>query len=323
MIHIVTLFAQNYMSRGLAMMESIQNTSSRDFKFTVLAMDNLTYEYMKLLRSKSLDVIHIKNFQDHEFQSLISTRPFRELCWTAASCLTNFVFNSDQTSDFIVYVDSDCYFFSDISKLVEKWNDKANIFVHEHRYSPGREQWEATAGRFNVGVVGFRRISSEAKNCLKRWRNQVLDNCELNPEKGLCGDQGYLDEWPNLYPSLHIMSKTGEGAAPWNIEPISARKEMGKVQVSGNDLIFYHFHALRLGFNMKFHIFVSEMAIGYCIPKTIKNLVYKPYLHHMRQIHARLRKDGFLLEGLGLAAFSAKDILMTRKQKKQMLYMLL
>ena len=214
MIHVVTLFAQNYMSRGLAMLESVQKYSTAPLRITVLAMDVETESYLEKAQIPNLHFISIEDFQDPDFRKLLESRPFRELCWTAASCLTNYVFKKDSESEFIIYIYSDCYFFSDIAKLCAQWNAESNIFVHEHRYSAGRLQWEATAGRFNVGVVGFRGKSKEAEACLAKWRQQVLDVCELNPELGLCGDQGYLNEWPTAYPGLQIMSSPGEGAAP-------------------------------------------------------------------------------------------------------------
>jgi hypothetical protein len=77
--------------------------------------------------------------------------------------------------------------------LLAEMGDNKNILIHPHRFSPDRLACEATAGTFNVGFVGFR-VSDEARACAGRWREQVLALCVKDPEKGLCGDQGYLNE---------------------------------------------------------------------------------------------------------------------------------
>ncbi len=322
MIHVVTLFAQNYMSRGLAMLESVQKYSTKPLRFTVLAMDIQTQSYLEKNRIQNLNLISIEDFQDPEFRKLLKSRPFRELCWTAASCLTNFVFNEDSESDFIIYIDSDCYFFSDIAMLCAQWNADSNIFVHEHRYSSGRLKWEATAGRFNVGVVGFRGNSKEARACLAKWRQQVLDVCELNPELGLCGDQGYLNDWPTAYPGLQIMSSPGEGAAPWNIEDRVATKSSSAVWISDKKLVFYHFHALRMSYNSQIRIVISQLAIGYIIPKSVKKFVYRPYLAHLHAVNKKLQKQGFNFSEIGLTKIGVWAISGSRNPGQEIIHLL-
>jgi hypothetical protein len=323
MIHIVTLFGLSYMSRGLAMIESIENTSNAPIKYTVLAMDDSTFQFLKTLKISNLHVLHLRDFADLEFQSLIKVRPFRELCWTAASCLVRNVFKTDEESDFIIYVDSDCYFYSNILEMTTNWENESNIFVHEHRYSPLRELWEDSAGRFNVGVVGFRGKSVEAWKCLERWRLQVLAVCELNPDKGLCGDQTYLNEWPGLYPGLQIMKSAGEGAAPWNVEPLLALRNKDSISVDGQKLIFYHFHSLRLGVNKKLRILSIRLAFGYSIPISFRKFVYGPYLKHLRTLNRRVLGAGYTLNEIGVVELSAKEIVASGVSKQQLIQLLL
>jgi hypothetical protein len=322
MIHVVTLFAQNYISRGLAMLESVQKYSTTPLRITVLAMDVETQSYLEEAHIPNLNSISIEDFQDPDFRKLLESRPFRELCWTAAACLTNYVFKKDSESEFIIYIDSDCYFFSDIACLSAEWNANSNIFVHEHRYSAGRLQWEATAGRFNVGVVGFRGNSKEAGACLAKWRQQVLDVCELNPELGLCGDQGYLNEWPTAYSGLQIMSSPGEGAAPWNIEDRVATKSSSVVCISDKKLIFYHFHALRMSYNSRIRIVISQLAFGYIIPKSVKKFVYRPYLAHLHSVNKKLQKQGFDFSEIGLTKIGVRAISGSRNPGQEIIHVL-
>jgi hypothetical protein len=290
------------------MIESIQKYGMSEVKFSVLAMDDRTFDYLISLKIPNVQLTRLCDFVDERFQELISSRPFRELCWTAASCFTRSIYRSDSESDFIIYVDSDCYFFTDISKLIYNWNEGSNIFIHEHRYSPLRIEWEKTSGVFNVGVVGFRQGSTEALACLDRWRLQVLNSCELKPDEGLCGDQGYLNEWPGLYPGLQIMNGAGEGAAPWNVEPLQARLDEKQVLIEGQELVFYHFHALEPGINRKLRILISSLALGYSIPSSIRRFVYKPYLRHLLRINRVLLNSGHTINEIGLKELGVKEI---------------
>ena len=322
MLHIVTLFGQSYMSRGLAMIESIQKNTSLSVKFTVLAMDDSTYDYLNSSTAPEVNVIALHDFRDQIFQSLIGVRAFRELCWTAASCLTNFVFQEDQKSDFIVYVDADCFFFTDIANMINKWDEDSNIFVHEHRYSPERKKWEESSGTFNVGVVGFRSKNNEVKNCLERWRLQVLNFCELIPEKGFCGDQGYLNEWPDLYSGLQVMRTLGEGAAPWNIEPLSVRRVATDLEIGDQKLIFYHFHALRILYSRRWHVLLIHLAAGYSIPISVRKLVYKPYLQILREMNRKLISYGFAPDELGMTELNVGQIISGGNAKQRIIQLL-
>ena len=304
------------------MIDSIQKYRVSGVKFSILAMDDRAFDCLNSLNIPNVQLTRIGDFMDQSFQELIPLRPFRELCWTAASCFTRSIYASDSESDFIIYVDSDCYFFADILNLTGNWKEGANIFVHEHRYSPNRIAWVETSGIFNVGVVGFRQGSAEALACLDRWREQVLYSCELKPDEGLCGDQGYLNEWPGLYAGLQIMNSAGEGAAPWNVESLQARFHENRILIGGQDLIFYHFHALELAINKKIRILISTLALGYTIPRSIRQLVYRPYLRHLNRINKIFLKSGYTIHQIGLKELGVKQIIQGAPSKQRVIQLI-
>jgi hypothetical protein len=207
--------------------------------------------------------------------------------------------------------------------MIDNWDEDSNIFVHEHRYSLERKQWEKGSGKFNVGVVGFRVGVNEAKNCLERWRLQVLNLCELIPDEGYCGDQGYLNEWPDLYSGLQIMRSYGEGAAPWNVEPLSMRRVASDLEIEDQKLIFYHFHALRISYNRRWHIILAHLAAGYSIPVSVRKLVYKPYLQILRGINRRLISFGFAPGEIGLNELKVAEIVSSGNAKQRLIQLLL
>jgi hypothetical protein len=277
-IHFFTVFDRNYAARGLVMLESLRKASQQDVTTRVLALDDDAYR----VASGVADIVmRVEDLGDGEFASLQGTRSHEEFCWTCAPVMSSFMVRTAAVGDFVVYVDADLYFFSDPAILLAEMGSDKNIIIHPHRFSPDRMAWEATAGKFNVGFVGFR-VSEEAKVCTARWRAQVLDLCVKDPERGLCGDQGYLNEWPSLYPGLHVMEHIGGGTAPWNVNAYEVAGSASQPTVNNIPVVFFHFHQLRI-VDCSHRKFVGVIhAIGYDFSEAIRRILYRKYVQRLR-----------------------------------------
>jgi hypothetical protein len=96
-----------------------------------------------------------------------------------------------------------------------------------------------------VGVIAVRN-DKEGHACLEKWRDQCLRECIFDLAAGKCGDQNYLEEWPELYPGLVVSSNAGIGLAPWNITKHELRSKRGNMMIDDHPVVFYHYHSLRL-----------------------------------------------------------------------------
>ena len=102
-------------------------------------------------------------------------------------------------------------------------------------------------------------------------------DCVLDGTRGLCGDQGYLDEWPKLYERVMILQHKGAGLAPWNIEQYELSARESVACVDGAPLIFYHYHAFRwLGAFLGRALVVP--SLGYDFTPRQLRLIYRPYV---------------------------------------------
>ena len=222
-------------------------------------------------------------------QALKLTRAWKEFCWTSAACLLNYCLSISPIGERVVYIDADCYFFDDIYELLNPLREKGEIAIHEHRFSRDRISWLEKSGRFNVGLVaGLNK--SEFKMCVSRWRSQVLNRCDVNHLEGRCGDQTYLNEWPKLYQSLHVLSAPGAGLAPWNIKNYSIRKIKGILKVDSKPIYFYHFSGLEfLYFSNFLTIFIP--APGYLKMKKSEREIYSSYVKHLIQISRVIQRE--------------------------------
>jgi hypothetical protein len=282
-----TLFDSNFLVQGLALIESVESNSSCHIFWTVLTLDDLSYSALKSMNKSNMKVIHIDKFEDLELQALKLTREWKEFCWTSAACLLNYCLSESPLGGRVAYIDADCYFFEDIYELLKPLDSESEIAIHEHRFSRDRMSWLEKSGRFNVGLVAGLN-NSEFKACVRRWRSQVLDRCDVNHLEGRCGDQTYLNEWPELYKSLHVFRSPGAGLAPWNIKNYQITTIKGTLKVDSEPIYFYHFSALEfIYFSNVLTIFVP--ATGYLTMDRLERVIYSRYVKHLMQISSRIR----------------------------------
>ena len=106
------------------------------------------------------------------------------------------------------------------------------------------------------------------------------------------GDQKYLDAWPVLYPSTHILKHPGAGIAPWNYAQYSfGRLADGTLSVDDAPLIFYHFHQSQLLENGK----LDRLSVFYTSECVEPSDVYEAYEAALKAavVETRRVKPGF------------------------------
>jgi hypothetical protein len=221
-----------------------------------------------------------------ETEALLKAKADRgvaEYCWTLSSGFTWHVMANNQDIDLLTYVDADLMFYSDVQPLFDEIGD-ASIAIIEHRFTPRLKDREVN-GRFCVEWDSFRR-DEQGMACLTRWRDQCLDWCYYRLEDGKMGDQKYLDEWPELYPSCHILMHPGAGIAPWNYAQYKFDKDAnGNITVEGDPLIFYHFHQFQLLENGKF----DRLSSFYTSECTEPIAIYEAYEIELQKCLADVR----------------------------------
>ncbi|MGA1542904.1 MAG: hypothetical protein ACO38D_10545, partial [Ilumatobacteraceae bacterium] len=139
--------------------------------------------------------------------------------------------------------DADICFFNNPDELLNQCRD-GQVAAVPHAF-PDRLKSSEVNGIYNVQWVYF--AGNEGTSACQRWAEQCLDRCELAPEEGIVGDQKYLDEWPDLYPSFISLDHRGAGVAPWNHEIREPREVDGRWVVrTEENMVFYHFHGLTI-----------------------------------------------------------------------------
>ncbi len=312
-VHICTLFSLNYFSRGIAMLESLEKYTKVNYQVHILALDEKTFELLMNRKKTNWKVYTVYELHDTDFLNLLGQRPHKEYCWTAASVFIKFLMEFVDFWDCLLYVDADCFFFDDFKLIMNSWYKDRNILVHEHRFISELRYKISTSGKFNVGIIGFRN-SIESRSCVERWRKQCINECVLDPKRGLCGDQTYLDEWPELYGTLQAMSSLGMGTAPWNLSQYRIDYRAGKVLIEQDSLVFYHFHSFELIYWFRLPLLLMRPASpNYVLPALALKYIYKPYFFKINSSSRYLRKLGLKLEEIGVKEVTLQTFIKSLK----------
>ena len=182
-----------------------------------------------------------------------------------------------------------------------------SVLITEHRYTPSYNL-SNESGVYCVQFMFFRN-DEKGKLVLKWWRDRCIEWCYARHEDGKFGDQKYLDDWLTRFEAVHSLRHFGGGVAPWNIEKydfiIENQVLKGIELASGDkfDVIFYHFHSLRL-FKYNISLITSE---SYGITPNNFRLIYQPYIKKLLIIVDKLAVENIQV----LTGFRSDNAVMT------------
>jgi hypothetical protein len=262
-----------------------------EFTLYILCMDKFSSDALQGLDLPRVHLIHLAEFEDDALRVARSNRTFGEYCWTCTARLLLYVLGLQPVSEVVTYVDADISFFSRPDVILNELGNKS-IFIHEHDFAPEYCHLQAAAGRFNVGAVAVRN-DEEGRKCLQRWNSQCLDDCTIDLATGKCGDQKYLDEWPDRYRRLVISANPGVGLGPWNIGKHRLVAESDRALVDDHPIVFYHFHALRIWRPLLGIKPILMVEHEYTFTADVVRAIYRPYARELWRIVSNLKKIGF------------------------------
>lgn len=270
MYNYCTLFDSNYLTRGLAMYQSLKRHSA-NFHLYIFAFDLRSYKLLKKLNLLSVTIISLHEFEDKELLEAKKDRTKEEYCWTCTPSIIKYCIKNFNLSS-CTYLDADIYFFSNPDVLIKEMGSKS-ILITEHRFSPMYKS-SLINGIYNVQFLTFKNDINGMK-ALQWWRNSCIAWCYRRAEDGKMGDQKYLDDWTTRFEGVHVLQHLGGGVAPWNVQQYKLEKKPFK-------LIFYHFQGFKILSN-------NKVDLGFFrLRKEDIRILYRPYLFHLEKIKASI-----------------------------------
>ncbi len=289
MINFCTLFDSNYLTRGLALYESLSRVCPA-FQLYVIAFDDNCFDYLSKSEIPFLTPIKLQDFEDKELLRIKPTRTAAEYCWTCTPavilyCLEKFSLPS------CTYLDADMIFYDDPQLLLDELGTNS-VLITEHRYTTEYDV-ALTNGIYCVQFVYFKNDDA-GLTALRWWRDRCLEWCYDHMEDNKFGDQKYLDDWTIRFKGVHVLQHPGGGVAPWNVQKYSFTETNHKIFLSEEEnsksypLVFFHFHGLKFFSDQM----VSCTATLYAISLKIKELLYFPYISKLLAIEKGLKQNG-------------------------------
>ena len=279
MYNFCTLFDSNYLSRALAMYQSLSK-HCKNFHLYIFPFNDKTFEVLQKFNLPNTTLIPLKQFEDEKLLKVKKERSKIEYFWTCSSSIILHVLKNYKV-DNCTYLDSDIYFFASPKVLIDELG-KDSVIITEHRFTPIYDR-SIKVGIYCVQFVFFKNDKQGIK-VLKWWNDACISCCCKNIEEGKDGDQKYLDDWPKRFKGIHILQHLGGGLAPWNVQQydfyIKDSQLFGKKKENKKEFqaIFYHFHGVKFLNNDRVDIG------GYEISEDVINYFYKPYLLHLEKI---------------------------------------
>ncbi|MEW5797459.1 MAG: glycosyl transferase [Bacteroidota bacterium] len=283
MLYFCTLFDKNYLSRGVALYESLEKVSA-GFHLYVFAFDGETEDVLSRLTWKHATIIPLKDFENERLRSVKADRTRAEYYWTSTPATILYVLEHFGV-DHCTYIDSDLYFYRDPDILFQELGN-SSVLITEHRYTKGYDK-SKQSGIYCVQFNTFRN-NSEGLMVLRWWNDRCLEWCYNREEDGKFGDQKYLDDWTTRFKGVHVLQNMGGAIAPWNVQQYSFHRQNSKLlcryqhSTESLEVVFYHFHYLR------FYEHTTIELGDYYLSDEVRQILYYPYIRHLQEIKKKI-----------------------------------
>lgn len=290
-----TLFNMAYWPKWYVMYRSWLRWAGPEDVLYVLPMDWETEDFLEKhgpwRRVEILKHRKVMFSEGSKLDRALESRDVAYQCFTMAPWLCHHLLFERNLAD-VTYLDADLWF---TSTLAQAWNETPSetvVSITPHRFHPEDAVRLRPSGLFNVSWVTFKNDPA-ARAILRRWAEQALAKCDAES----CGDQKYLDEWPQLLgKQLHQFQHEGIGVAPWNAR--SYRYDSWKdsrvpfIHPVGQEhddrfpkpVVFYHFHELKRKPDGTWRL------TGYQLPTDCIQHIYTPYLQELEAAYALMEE---------------------------------
>jgi len=270
-----TYFDHRYLTKGLVMISSLRRHVP-GAQIWVLCLDARAHGMMEELAEPGVRAIALCDFEAGDAalaKAKADGRSVVEYIFTLTPTLVRYVMRIVPEAEIVTYLDGDLWFLADPEPVYREMGS-ASVLIIPHGFEPRMKHLERH-GIYNVGWVSFRR-DSQGTACFEWWRERTNEWCLDQVDAGRFADQGYLDQFPQLFGGVHVLTNHGANLAPWNVAGRRLEVRGDRVLVDGAPLLFFHFHGLKRLGPRRFCAIHWE----YRAPMTrlMRDHLYNPYL---------------------------------------------
>ncbi len=235
---VFTSICTNYAHKARTLAESVKKNIP-DAKFLVCLTEREMAENMESPYFD--DVILSKDMWEGNFNRYIYKHAIVEASTAVKGQFFRYIINKYPEEDKFIYLDPDCFVYSDFVELRELLNTRP-IVLCPHLLQPGNIDMELSStahGVYNLGFLAVNR-SEEAVRFINWWAERLYLFCYDDILRGIFTDQKWIDLAPCFF-DVEIFKHRGYDFAPWSLLDCGMTKENGHYFVKGDPLRFIHF----------------------------------------------------------------------------------
>lgn len=251
-ITMLTMCDLRFLPQMLCLHRSLGVAGGNEIQLQVLCMDAASERFLRAAGPASVIPVSLAELERHdpELAALREQRTWLEYCWTATPAFCHMALERVPPGGVALWVDADVEFFGRPEALLRQLGPGSVLLTPHRYYMPYPRQapaWllQEMYGTFNGGTIAFRR-DQEGVAAADLWRRRSLAWCHDRVEPGRFGNQGHLDDFPQLFPGARVLAVPGGGLAPWNAGQYRLRSGDTQPSADGQPVLFYHFQSLRL-----------------------------------------------------------------------------
>lgn len=274
-----------------------------DFHFFFICLNDEVESLMKNMELTNATLINIKDIEneDRELANVKTTRNDKEYIWTAKASVLLYIINHFLEIDHIVWLDGDTAFFSDPQPIFDEWKDYS-IFLTEEKFI-GKYEWLGRMnGFYNTGFMGFKRDENSLE-CLKWFREKLIEWCFDKHERGLWSDQVYVNDWTDRFNNVGVAENLGINVTPFIL--LYTRTELGyivtlndnNIYINDRKLILFHYYGFKYFDGNVFDLCGYEMEFT----DEVIEWIYLPYILECNEVMeqiAQINKDFYLKKSI-------------------------
>ncbi len=274
--HFATLFDQNYLSRGLCLIQSLDVVLSNNYSLYILALDDNVVDYFARNQHQNVTILTLTELEEF-YPELVAAKTNRskvEYYFTLSPIVPLYILENYKDCNRITTLDADIYFYSTPEEIFKTYDINA-ILITPHDFSNHLEHL-VHYGKYNVSFQSFPNTTN-GLSVLKDWKEKCISWCGDYHDQttGYFADQKYLDDWEENFKDIQPIELKTCGRAPWNIYESELSFSNNKFLVGNKPLIYYHFHNLRINNNCV-TLGLQDYEINSC--SNIIKRVYSKYI---------------------------------------------
>jgi hypothetical protein len=243
-LHFATIFDINYLSRGLALYESLHKWHD-NFILYVVCLDAEVRDYFLRNKLSGLEIIALAELEGEfpELNEVKRNMGYIDYLFTLSPFIPSIVLKKNPSVPFVCSLDCDQYFFNN-TEFVFRRLDECSVLIMPHRFTK-QVAHHIVYGKYNVSFQVFKNDEIGNK-CLALWRSQCIEWCYDKLDGDRFADQKYLETWQSYFgDSIQDIDQIGMGLAPWNLDGKKIYSKKGFIFVNNEKLILYHYQGMR------------------------------------------------------------------------------